>query len=178
MSGKDPITSGEELTLWAIRLSIALYVAAVALWLNREKPGFARPARACWAGACLCFLVHVLLAFHFHHAWSHAEALKETARRTGELTGSSSGSGIYLNYLMAVVWAADAVWWLRDPAGYESRPPAIEIPVHAFFAFMFFNAVVVFGEGLLRGAGAVASVILVAMFMYGQFKPKAFPPTA
>ncbi len=170
--------TGKELALWTIRVCSALYAVAVALWLHREKPGFPRIARVCWAVACLCFLAHVVLAFHFYHGWSHLEALKETARRTAEETGSSSGNGIYLNYLMAVIWAIDAVWWLRRPAAYESRPRSIEIAVHAFLGFMFFNAVVVFGGGLLRGVGTAAATILAAMFAYRVFGPKRVPPTA
>lgn len=106
------------------------------------------------------------------------DALKETARRTAGLTGSSSGNGIYLNYLMALIWAIDAAWWLRRPAGYELRPRSIEIAVHTFLAFMFFNAVVVFGGGLLRGFGIAATTILAAMAAYRVLRPKRMPPTA
>jgi hypothetical protein len=167
--------SGKEAAVLAIHISSALYAAAVALWLLRERPGFARIARACWAAACGLFVTHVALAFHFYHGWSHADALKETARRAAEATGSSTGNGIYLNYLMILIWSADAVWWLLRPAAYESRPRAIEGVVHAFLAFMFFNAVVVFGSGWLSGAGIAATAVLAMLLAWRLFGPT---PTA
>ncbi|MBM3786009.1 MAG: hypothetical protein FJW30_16740 [Acidobacteria bacterium] len=81
------------------------------------------------------YLIHVALAFTFVYGWSHAAALRETARQTRELFGVDSGAGIYLNYLMTLVWGADCIWnW---------RARAWRVFVHALLAFLFFNASVV-----------------------------------
>lgn len=118
--------------VWA---SLALYVLALA-----------RRSRLAWTVGYALFLLHVAAAFHFVHGWSHAAAYESTARRTAELTGVASGFGLWLNYLFAVVWGVDVVWWWRDAAGYRGRPLWVGLAVQGFVAFMWFNAAVVFAR--------------------------------
>jgi hypothetical protein len=124
---------GQAATIWLARASAAAWLLSV---LNWRRPW----ARAAWTGALALYLLHVVLAFACFYQWSHAVALRETARQTRELFGVDSGSGLYLNYLLTLVWTLDAAWWWRNPAGYRSRPRALTISVHAFLAFMFVNA--------------------------------------
>jgi hypothetical protein len=147
---------GKILTLWTIRVAAVLYVASVIGWL-RGRDSIARLA---WTTACLLYLAHVVCAFNFHHHWSHWAAYEETARQTAQLLGTSWGGGLYFNYIFTVVWTMDMIWWWRGLAGYRRRPHWIQTSVHIFFAFMFFNATVVFGTGLIRWLGLAATAML------------------
>jgi len=147
---------GKILTLWTIRAAAALYAASIIAWLRRRD----RNARLTWTLACLLYLAHVACAFSIYHHWSHAEAYEHTARRTAELLGAGWGGGLYFNYLFTAVWVADAIWWWRGLELYRRRPRWIHTSVHTFFAFMFFNATVVFATGPVRWLGLVASVAL------------------
>lgn len=146
---------GELLTRWTVRLALAGYVTALVLRLHR-RPG----ARLAWTFGFACFVVHVLVAFHVYHGWSHAHAYEETARRTLETTGFAFGGGLYLNYLFALVWAVDLAWWWCAARGYESRSRFVEGVVQGFFAFIALNATLVFGVGTIRWVGGLACVVL------------------
>lgn len=98
------------------------------------------------AGAVAC-AVHVAIAFHFKHEWSHAAAWEHT-RETGGF-----GDGIFVNYALVVVWLADAVkpargglrWWV----------------VRGFVAFVMFNAAVVFGSEFARMVFVLALMLVL-----------------
>ena len=90
--------------------------------------------RLAWAA----FVVHLGMAFHHYHHWSHADAVRRTQAATG------FGAGVYLSDLFALAWTADvAAWWLR-PACYARRSPWIDRALHGFMLFMVFNATVVY----------------------------------
>ena len=137
------------MTRWTIRISLALYVAALA-----ARPG-SRSRRICWTLGCLFFLAHAAAAFHFYHGWSHAAAYAHTAQRTAEVVGIHWGGGLWWNYAFGVVWLADVLWPRRHPRW-------MAIAVHAFLAFMAFNATVVFETGAIRWLGLAATVGLVS----------------
>src|SRR5437868_1454963 len=89
-------SAGEELTRNTVRLSLLFYAAALTLMI-RLKPddwpattGSGRLARWCWTLAWAAFVVHLGMAFHHYHHWSHADAV----RRTREVTGL--GEGVYV----------------------------------------------------------------------------------
>ena len=90
--------------------------------------------------ALIVYIVHVCCAFEYFYAWSHAVAVRETARQTSDLFGVNSGAGLYLNYLFTVLWAAHAVLWWRRADG--SLPHGTRA-IHAFLIFMIVNATVV-----------------------------------
>jgi hypothetical protein len=149
-------------TLWTARLCFLLYVLALGLRLLRRD----RAARFAWSAGLAVFAAHMIAAFQFEHHWSHADAYAETARKTAAFTGLDWGGGIYMNYLLALVWLVDVLWWLLRPQSYLHRPAAIERVVQGYFAFLWFNATVVFGHGPIRPIGAVAFLgltILAAM---------------
>jgi hypothetical protein len=148
--------NGKILTVWMIRAAAALYAASVIAWIRRRD----RTARLSWSLACLLYLAHVGCAFTFYHHWSHSAAYVDTSRRTAQLLGMSWGAGLYFNYLFTAVWIGDLLWWWRGLAEYRSRPRWIQTSIHAFFAFMFFNATVVFAAGPVRWLGLVATVTL------------------
>jgi hypothetical protein len=161
------MTTGELLTRWTIRVAMALYLTSITL---RVCSGGCRirlaTARLTWVLGCVVFLAHVACAFQFYHAWSHRVAYEHTARQTAEVVGLAWGGGLYVNYVFAGVWAADAAWWLARPVRYLARSRVVEIVAHGFLAFIAFNATVVFGVGAIRWAGVVATVFLVALLRH------------
>ncbi len=140
------------LTLWTIRLACILYFAALLGW-----------RRWAWTAGLIAYLTHVAAAFAFRHGWSHDAAFRETARRTDELFGVQSGAGLYFNYAFTAVWLADVVWLWTSGDTYRTRPRWISVSIHAFMAFMFFNATVVFASGWVRWLGVAATAILLVV---------------
>src|SRR5437763_16272962 len=112
---------GELLTLWTVRVAVALYVLGLALRLGAGRRGRS-VARLAWTGGLLAVAAHVACAFHFYHHWSHAAAYDRTAEQTAEAVGLNWGGGLYVNYAFVLLWAADVCWWWRDPEGYLARP--------------------------------------------------------
>lgn len=149
--------SGEDLTRWTAWLALVLYAGALLL---RWHAGKRHLARLAWTAGCLVFLAHVSCAFSFYHHWSHAAALADTARQTEDSLGVAWGWGIYLNYLFTLLWLADAAWWWRGLDRYDGRGRLMEWIIQAFFAFMFFNATVIFGSGPGRWLGVGVFAVL------------------
>jgi hypothetical protein len=173
--------AGELLTHWTVRVAFGLYVLALAARLSgggrRGAPARRHPFfRACWTAGCLAFIVHVACAFHFFHGWSHADAYRETARQTAALTGVASGFGLYLNYAFLLAWTIDAAWSWR-PARYARRPRWVTVLLHAFFAFMWFNATVVFPTGPTRWAGVAAFGLLAVLLVRRKGAERCAPQT-
>jgi hypothetical protein len=167
------VDTGEALTRWTVRLALALAVAAVLVRCTRITPRDSpMRARWLWTLGCPAFLAHVVCAFHFYHHWSHAAAYEETARRTAEVAGLEWGGGLYFNYAFAAVWAADVAWWWVAPRGYARRPRWVDGAVYGFFAFLAFNATVVFGSGPIRWAGVAVSLGLVALAVIRSATPR------
>lgn len=158
---------GKILTLWTVWLAIVFYVAALFLYVARS-----RFARLLWTAGLALYAAHVCLAFHFFYDWSHTKAYGETARQTWELFGVNWGGGLYLNYLFTLIWLGDALWWWKGSAAYRERPLWIAVAVQSFLAFMFFNATVVFGQGLVRLMGIFATVALAAVALLALLRRK------
>ena len=160
---------GDLLTHWTARSAFGLYVLALAVHLlARPSPTRNRFYRLCWTLGWAAFAVHVACAFHFFHDWSHADAYRETARQTADLTGVASGFGLYLNYVFLLAWSAHAAWlWLRRD---DTHRPAgrVAVVLHAFLAFMWFNATVVFPTGPIRWAGLAGFALLAVLLLLHQ----------
>lgn len=150
---------GELLTVWTARVAFLLYAAGLAAWLT----GRSRLARMAWTCGLSIYLGHVASAFHVHHHWSHAAAYAETARQTAVLFGVRWGGGLYWNYVFTAVWMFDVLWMWRDPD--RPRPRWVVVGIHAFLAFLFFNATVVFGSGAVRWTGVVVFAALAILAM-------------
>ena len=115
---------------------VLLWLFCWPLALDRQR---AKPAtRLCWAGACALLWVHIAVAFHLGHGWSHRAAWEHTR------TVGGYGDGIFVNYAFALVWTADAAWALAAPGSYRTRSRWLHGAVHGFLAFVVFNAAVVF----------------------------------
>jgi hypothetical protein len=148
-------TVGDDLTRWTVRLALGYYAVALALflylgpadWLARTPRG--RLARWCWTLGWLTYLVHLGMAFHHYHHWSHADAVEHTRQVSG------FGEGIYVSHLFTLAWTADVALWWHTPARRANRPAWVGGLLHGFMLFIVFNATVVYERGLIRWAGAI-----------------------
>jgi hypothetical protein len=151
---------GDDLTRNTVRLALLYYLPAAALMLHLDAPGWraatdpGRVARLCWSLAWLAYLVHVAVAFRYAHHWSHEEAMRHVHRVSG------FGPGIFASHLFTLVWTLDVLWWLLRPASYSRRPPWLGWTLHAFMAFIIFNATVVYESGFIRWSGVALFVVL------------------
>ncbi len=98
-------------------------------------------------------------------------AYRETARQTGELTGFHWGGGLFLNYLLGVLWLADVVWWWMTPASFARRPRGLVLAWHGFLYFMVVNGTVVFGSGPVRWFGLLLCGGLVVLWWWSLPRP-------
>ena len=144
-----------------MRTTIWLAVFAWAATEVLRSRGRRETARLVWTSGAALLAIHIALAFHYWHGWSHAAAYEATALQSEQLTGVASGWGIYLNYALLAVWSADAVWWWAAPLAYDSRSRAVDRAVFAFFLFMMVNGAVVFATTAMRYAGAAAIAIAI-----------------
>ena len=159
------MTRGELLTRLTVWLALCGYAAGAALLLLAHiRVRWLARARWAWTCGCACFLAHVVSAFGFYHGWSHTAAYHETARQTAEATGFHWGGGIFLNYLFAVAWFADVLWWWCAPENFARRSPRLTAAWQGFFFFMVFNGTVVFGKGPVRWFGVLISAGLAMLW--------------
>ncbi|MBA4188396.1 MAG: hypothetical protein C0467_10365 [Planctomycetaceae bacterium] len=113
-------------------------------------------ARQLWTLGLTALFVHLGFAFGLAHGWSHAAAV-EHVRAVG-----GYGEGIVVNYLFAVAWTVDVLWWWANPTSHANRPRWVAIATHGLLAFVVVNATVVFGPDERRIAYGVALIVLVA----------------
>ena len=164
---------GETLTIWSARVVVLFYALRLAIdFLVSDAGRRDLWARLAWTAGFSVYLLHVVLAFQFVHGWSHSAAVAHAARRTYEVTGLDWGGGIYINYIFTLLWGADvAGWWIRARQG-KPTPAALYWTVHALFAFMMFNATVVFGPPFWKWYAACGAVLLVAARLVLPRSPK------
>jgi hypothetical protein len=154
----------DDLTRNTIRVALLFYAAAASLmlllpagdWPAHSPRG--QLARWLWTLAWAAYLVHLAMAFHHVHHWSHSAAVEHTRGVSGV------GEGIYVSHLFTLVWTADVAWWWLWPDAYAARPAWVNTAVHAFMVFIIFCATVVFETGWIRWAGVVLVVGLAAVF--------------
>jgi hypothetical protein len=160
------MSKGELLTRTTIWIVLAGYTLSAAYLIPQRGRKWEFLARFVWTASCLCLLAHVALAFHFFHGWSQASVYAETARQTGDAFGIYWGGGLFINYAMILSWIIDVIWWWGWPDAYRSRPRLLNAIWHGFLIFIFFNATVVFGTGLLRwiGGGLCMGLLLLWLF--------------
>ena len=165
------MTPGELITRGTIRVALVFYVLAVAGEFQSSRgQHWERFARWAWTLGCGLYLAHVAAAFQFYHDWSHAAAYRDTARQTAEVTGLDWGGGLYFNYAFTILWLADVARWWCAPASRRKRPLKATLAPHGFFAFMVFNATVIFETGVIRWFGVVAFCLLGMLGFYARFR--------
>jgi hypothetical protein len=163
---------GEMLTRNTVRLSLAWYATALTLMMRlapddwRAETRIGQVTRWCWTWSIVCFWVHLGVAFHFYHGWSHAHAFEHTRQVSG------IGEGIYVSYLFTWLWTGDMIWWWVRPGSYAARSPWIDRALHAFMLFIVFNGMVVYESGLIRWAGLAMFAGLAAAWIAARGRPK------
>lgn len=163
--------SHEMLVRYSVRLALAWYTAALLLMMRLHQEDWSASstlgqiARWCWTWGIACFVVHLALAFHYYHYWSHAHAVEVTRNVSGV------GEGIYALYLFIALWIVDAAWWWIEPDRYAARSRRIDYWFHAFLLFIVFNGMVVFERGFIRWAGVVMFITLGCFFL-AQHAPR------
>lgn len=171
------LAAGEFFTKLTVWIAVCGYCIGIAAMLARgQSPARLTLARVAWTVGCIFLLLHVAAAFHFYHNWSHAAAVDQTAAETNAVVGINWGGGIWFNYLLLVVWIADVVWWWVAPDSHRRRPGWVTIALHGYFAFIVFNAVVIFEKGLLRWMGLAITIFLLLWAARERRKSKNLVP--
>ena len=158
-------------TLDSAYFAFALWVGAAALLLRAPAAewggpsGSVRVARWCWALGAVMFWLHVAVAFHFAHRWSHANGIRHVEETSG------FGPGLFVSYFFTLLWAADAGWWTTRPASYARRPRWLGIGIQAFMAFVVFNGTVVFGHTPMREVSGGIFAVLAGVLVVEWWKP-------
>ena len=158
-------TLGSDLIRNTIRLALLYYAPAAALLLLSRPANWQsfspriRLARCCWSLSCLAYLIHVALAFHYFHRWSHDHAMAHTEEVAGW------AEGIFVSHFFTLVWTSDVVSWWLWPRWYALRSPWIDRALHGFMAFVIFNGSVVFESGPVRWAGLAMFVGLAGLVL-------------
>jgi hypothetical protein len=164
---------GDSLIRNTVRLSLAWYVAAVCLMLFLRPADWAVAtrrgsiARWCWTWGLVCFLVHLVMAFHYFHHWSHAHAFERTRKVSG------IGEGIYISYLFTLLWGADVAWWWLAPARYAARSAWIDRVLQAFMLFIVINGTIVFETGAIRWVAVAGLLLLSAVWLTSRQRQRS-----
>ena len=154
-----------HLVRWSVRIAMLLYVVALAGGIQAtrkggESPGTPRWQRIPWTLGCLVFLVHVALAFHFQHHWSHQLAMEHTAREAKRVVGWAFGEGIYFSYAFTLLWSLDVAWMWLHPASRERRARWIPVALHVFLLTIAVNGAIIFATGPTRWVGLLVLGLL------------------
>ena len=163
---------GDFLIVSTIYVSLIAYLFAVLFWVSgRRTKGY----RLLWTTGGFSLWLHALFAFHFHHRWSHADAVQLTADRTEAVIGYAYGGGIWFSYLLLFLWLVDVIqlWRCSFPGtrvsearGTVKRATAwtyFSYGLHAYAFFILFNGTVVFEEGAVRWGGIIGTFWIARM---------------
>ena len=110
-------------------------------------------------GALTC-VVHIVLAMSNVHGWSHAAAMEATAEQTDAVYGVRWGGGLFVNYVFAAVWIADALQRVATPAAFARRPSWFVWTLRAFYFVIIVNAAVIFATPGRRWIGVVICLLI------------------
>lgn len=166
-----PTYPGEMLVRNTVRLALGWYLLSLLLMLGmsrlewfemRSRRG--KMTRWAWTWSSVTFLVHLAMAFHFYHNWSHDSAFERTRAVSGY------GEGVYVSYLFTLLWCADVLWWWLDERGYAARPEVVGRVLHAFMLFIVFNGTVIYEAGPIRWAGVAGFALLASAWVVRRLK--------
>ena len=150
---------GDFCIRWTARLAVTCYVARLICDANQASIASTQKiARWWWTVGCMWFVAHVAAAFHFQHAWSHSAAFDYTAKRTAEMTGWNSGSGLYVNEAFLCLWVVDTILWWRDANWTQNR--LAYWTIQGIFAFLMLQATAIFGPRFWIPIALIVMVIL------------------
>lgn len=149
---------------WSARLAgMALAARWLALLLWPDPPRANRAVRAGTLAAAILLALHLLLAFHFRHQWSHQAATEHIARVTARATGVYWGGGIWFNYATLLLLVLEAARLSRHALLLQRRTCAAFLAIDGWLAFMFFSATVLFAPAPGRWLSLAVWVLLVVL---------------
>jgi hypothetical protein len=164
----DGAVWGDDLVRFSVRLALLYYGLAASLillarnWEWSPPVGRVRLARWFWLAAYCTYLIHLAMAMHYYHHWSHADAFQHTRDVAG------IGEGIYISHLFTLFWGLDLAYWLISPDDYAARSPWIGRILHAFMIFIIFNGTVIYETGFIRWAGIGLLCVLGVLWVWKQ----------
>ena len=143
------------------RLVVGLYFLAMLTSVGRRARCESVTSLGLWTAACCALLVHVVAAFEWAHHWSWVAAAAHTTQETERVVGTSTGVELPVNFVFAIWWAADCIvrWQARSQQRQLAR--SYNVLVQIVWAFLFFNATVVFGPIYWRWLAVPAIVLLI-----------------
>lgn len=150
----------------------SLYFAAVCCRYAASRQRPSRWYRLLWTLALAAYLVHVAAAFSLYHGWRHSRAVAHAAQRTAEVIGWQWGGAMYVNYAFTAAWSLDATLLWAAPALHARQPRWLAKLWQAASWFMFFQAMVVFGQGISRVLG-LGGLFLVCPLYVSRLKGSA-----
>jgi hypothetical protein len=142
-------------SIWVVRASAWLVVIAWAWSVHEQLQGRVPSMRWWWTLGCGWQWLHVAIAFHVVHAWSHQTAWEHTRQLGGV------GDGIYINYVFSIAWLLDCVWMWCERIGKTVRLQWWRWGLQLFMGFILFQATVIFGTSIGRMLGVMTVVGLV-----------------
>lgn len=145
------------LIVWTARLAVAGYLGRVACDVAGTSP---RLARWFWTAGLGSLLLHITAALHVQHHWSQSAAWEHVRQQTHSLTGWNTGVGLVVNYAFTLLWIVDGGLWWRSLDWPRQR--WVYGSLQTFYAFIIFNATVVFGP---RGWMIVGVLVLIGLMI-------------
>ena len=158
-------TTGETLLRLTIRIAVVCYLWRSLLQIRIRFREVSCTQCALWCVGCLFYVLHVGFAFAYIHDWSHQAALQHTADETERLIGLHRGDGLWVNYVFSIIWIADVIRISAACIRGRKTNQSLDFAVAALFAFIFFNATVVFGPPVYR-LMAVPVAVLATFVWY------------
>src|SRR5204863_2818027 len=125
--------------------------------------------RLVWTFGGLSLAAHIGWTMLAVHHGNLREAYDGTALQTKDLLGIPIGEGVYVNFVMLGMWLGDAMaWWIVPHWGEFRRH--YKAAMLWIFAFLFFNAAIVFASfwGRIVGLAACTVVFGAWLMMHRQ----------
>ena len=156
-----PVTA-DFIVRWTARAFVACYVVRLGLdAAGRCDSGSQRAARWIWTTGCAICWIHFAAAFQLVHHGSFREAYQHVLNVTVQSTGLETGIGLSINLAFGVLWLVDAGLWWRD-IGWSERRIQYWF-VQGIFAFLIFQATVVFGPRFWVAIAPTVALLLVGL---------------
>lgn len=156
------LDTADLIVRWTARAFVACYLIRIGLDARglRDRSS-QRVARWIWSLGCIICWTHFAVAFQLAHHGSIREAYQHVLEITARSAGFVTGVGLYVNLGFGILWVADVAFWWRN-IGWSERP----VPywaVQVIFAFLIFQATVVFGPSFWTLVAPVTASTLIGL---------------